>query len=102
MQAWLFFSDSRFWQPPQIQVRSHIVAGDLLSGPAYALSCCLLAVRLKCVLLFVCCVLWQGACVSFLDRNLRSLSTSLLHAAGEAHYCVSSLLVLPVLTVLHF
>jgi hypothetical protein len=21
MQAWLFFSDSRFWQPPQIQVR---------------------------------------------------------------------------------
>jgi hypothetical protein len=20
MQAWLFFSDSRFWQPPQIQV----------------------------------------------------------------------------------
>lgn len=37
MQAWLFFSDSRFWQPAQIQVCARMLAG--------ALSHCLLCHR---------------------------------------------------------
>jgi hypothetical protein len=44
MQAWLFFSDSRFWQPPQIQVGIR-----LLCQPPLLLAC-LLRSALFCML----------------------------------------------------